>query len=127
MSSIYGCAGEHPDIPFERYADDAICHCRSEAQALELRQALERRFADCKLQLHPQKTKVVYWKDANRPGKYPDNRCGLLQGTWFTPTTARHCLTALLSPLMRRTAEIFNIDWLRMERVGHIKMLGIRL
>ena len=22
----------HPDIPFERYADDVICHCRSEAQ-----------------------------------------------------------------------------------------------
>jgi hypothetical protein len=33
---------EHPGVPFERYADDAICHCRSEAQALELRQALER-------------------------------------------------------------------------------------
>jgi hypothetical protein len=25
---------EHPDIPFERCADDAICHCRSEAPAL---------------------------------------------------------------------------------------------
>jgi RNA-directed DNA polymerase len=46
---------EHPDIPFERYADDATCHCRSEAQALELRQALEKMFADCKLQLHPQR------------------------------------------------------------------------
>ena len=33
---------EHPDIPFERYADDAICHCRSEAQAQKLRQALDR-------------------------------------------------------------------------------------
>jgi len=62
---------EHPNIPFERYADDAICHCRSEAQALELRQALEQRFAECQLQLHPQKTKVVYCKDANRPGEYP--------------------------------------------------------
>ena len=37
---------EYPSIPFERYADDAICHCASEAQALELRQALEQRFAD---------------------------------------------------------------------------------
>jgi retron-type reverse transcriptase len=43
---------EHPDIPFERYADDAICHCRSEAQALKLRQALEQRLAECRLQLH---------------------------------------------------------------------------
>jgi group II intron reverse transcriptase/maturase len=38
---------EFPDIPFERYADDAICHCRSEAQALELHQALKQRFAVC--------------------------------------------------------------------------------
>src|ERR1700692_5067323 len=39
----------NPDIPFERYADDAICHCRSEAQALSLRQALEARLAACQL------------------------------------------------------------------------------
>ena len=58
----------NPDIPFERYADDAICHCRSEAQALSLRQALEARLAACKLELHPQKTKIVYCKDSNRPG-----------------------------------------------------------
>src|SRR5271165_2047098 len=36
-----------PDIPFERYADDAICHCRTEDQAAALRTALETRFADC--------------------------------------------------------------------------------
>jgi RNA-directed DNA polymerase len=29
---------EHPDIPFERYADDALCHCQSEAQAEKLKQ-----------------------------------------------------------------------------------------
>jgi len=58
---------EYPDIPFERYADDAICHCRSEAQAQRLRQALAQRFADCGLRLHPQKTKVIYCKDTNRP------------------------------------------------------------
>jgi len=61
---------EFPDIPFERYADDAICHCRSEAQALELHQALKQRFAECRLQLHPQKTRIVYCKDANRTGTY---------------------------------------------------------
>lgn len=39
----------HPDVPFERYADDAICHGRSEAQARALRTALEARFSECKL------------------------------------------------------------------------------
>ena len=43
----------------------------SEAQALELRQALEQRFAACGLTLHPEKTKIVYCKDANRPGTVP--------------------------------------------------------
>jgi RNA-directed DNA polymerase len=77
----------YPAIPFERYADDAICHCQSEAQALELRQALEQRFAECKLQLHPQKTKVVYCKDANRSGQYPERSFDFL-GYTFRPRGA---------------------------------------
>lgn len=74
----------NPDIPFERYADDAICHCRSEAQALSLRQALEARLAACKLELHPQKTKIVYCKDSNRPNGYPEQRFDFL-GFTFRP------------------------------------------
>lgn len=58
----------YPDIPFERYADDAVCHCRSEEQAQALRQALEQRFTACRLELHPQKTKIVYCKDDDRRG-----------------------------------------------------------
>jgi RNA-directed DNA polymerase len=78
---------EHPDIPFERYADDAICHCHSEAQALELRQALEERFAECRLRLHPQKTRVVYCKDANRLGENPECTFDFL-GYTFRPRSA---------------------------------------
>jgi RNA-directed DNA polymerase len=80
---------EHPDIPFERYADDAICHCRSEAQARELHQALAQRFAACLLRLHPQKTKVVYCRDANRPGSYPKRSFDFL-GYTFRPRSARN-------------------------------------
>jgi group II intron reverse transcriptase/maturase len=58
-------------IPFERYADDAICHCRSAEEARELWRALADRFATCKLVLHPDKTKIVYCKDANRRGDFP--------------------------------------------------------
>jgi len=79
---------EHPDIPFERYADDAICHCRSEAQARELRQALEQRFAECRLRLHPQKTRIVYCQDANRPGGNPARTFDFL-GYTFRPRSAR--------------------------------------
>ena len=61
----------HPGIPFERYADDIICHCRTEREAQALWQRLHGRFAECGLALHPQKTKLVYCKDTNRKGDYP--------------------------------------------------------
>ena len=77
-------ARQFPDVPFERYADDAICHCRSEAQALMLREALAARLVECKLQLHPLKTKIVYCKDANRHGSYRQRQFDFL-GYTFRP------------------------------------------
>lgn len=74
----------HADIPFERYADDVICHCRSEAQARSLLETLRVRFAACKLELHPQKTKIVYCKDANRRLNYPYQQFDFL-GYTFRP------------------------------------------
>jgi RNA-directed DNA polymerase len=64
-------ARTYPHIPFERYADDAICHCRSVEEARELWRALADRFSACKLVLHPEKTQIVYCKDANRQGDFP--------------------------------------------------------
>ena len=73
-----------PRVPFERYADDAICHCRSEREALTLRDELDRRFAGCGLVLHAEKTKVVYCKDTNRKGSYPIHQFDFL-GYTFRP------------------------------------------
>lgn len=78
----------HPGIPFERYADDAICHCSSEEQAAALRAALEKRFAECGLTLHPEKTKIVYCKDDDRRGDYPNQKFDFL-GYTFRPRLAR--------------------------------------
>src|SRR5918911_3107140 len=61
----------HPAVPFERYADDAICHCRTRHEAEALRAALGERLAAGGLGLHEQKTKIVYCKDTNRGGGYP--------------------------------------------------------
>ncbi len=74
----------HSSIPFERYADDMICHCRSAEEARALRKALEARFAACKLVLHPQKTQLVYCKDVNRHGDYPNQSFDFL-GYRFRP------------------------------------------
>jgi len=61
---------EHPGTPFARYADDIIVHCRTKAQAQGMLRAIEMRLARCKLKLHPDKTKIVYCKDADRSGSH---------------------------------------------------------
>ncbi len=64
-------AKHHPDVPFERFADDVLCHCGSERQARELKESLARRFAEWGLEVHPDKTRIVYCKDDDRRKEYP--------------------------------------------------------
>lgn len=60
----------HPEKPFERYADDIAVHCKTEKQALYLKSLIEKRMQRCKLELHPEKTKIVHFRgEATR--KYP--------------------------------------------------------
>lgn len=59
-----------PDLRWCRYADDGLVHCRSEKEALIIREALQIRLSECRLQLHPSKTKIVYCKDDRRRGKH---------------------------------------------------------
>jgi len=61
---------EFPGVPFERYADDAVIHCVSERQARQVRVALASRLVEVGLELHPDKTRIVYCKDSNRRGTY---------------------------------------------------------
>jgi group II intron reverse transcriptase/maturase len=75
---------DFPNIPFERYADDVICHCDSEAQATQLKNAIQQRFATCSLTLHPQKTKIAYCKDDRRQSFYPTVQFDFL-GYTFRP------------------------------------------
>ena len=83
-------ARTYPHIPFERYADDAICHCRSAEEAQALWKALADRFAVCKLALHPEKTKIVYCKDVNRRGDYPHQSFDFLGFTFRARKTVWH-------------------------------------
>jgi RNA-directed DNA polymerase len=50
----------YPRLPFARYADDAVIHCRSRQEADRLKEALSKRLNDCHLELHPEKTRIVY-------------------------------------------------------------------
>lgn len=82
-------AEQHPNIPFERYADDSVCHCVSLAQAKWLKRALEKRLRDCGLELHPQKTKVVYCQDDDRRQVYPCTSFDYL-GYTFRPRRSKN-------------------------------------
>lgn len=59
---------KHPGVPFERYADDMIVHCDTEEDARRVLSSITERFEELGLRLHPEKTKIVYCKDTNRPG-----------------------------------------------------------
>ena len=75
--------------PFCRYADDGIAHCRTEVEAFVLLKALDVRFKECRLELHPEKTKIVYCKDDDRRGSYPLNRFDFL-GFTFRPRKSKN-------------------------------------
>jgi RNA-directed DNA polymerase len=83
-------ARTYPHIPFERYADDVICHCKSAEEAQALWRALADRLAVCKLVLHPEKTKIVYCKDVNRRGDYQNQSFDFLGFTFRARKTVWH-------------------------------------
>jgi len=77
-----------PAVAFERYADDAVIHCVSQRQAEEVLAALHERMAEVGLQLHAEKTKVVYCKDGKRRGDFEQTSFTFL-GYTFRPRSAR--------------------------------------
>jgi RNA-directed DNA polymerase len=81
-------ARTHPNLPWCRYADDGLVHCRTEREAEALKVALQVRLAECHLEMHPTKTKVVYCKDGKRKGKYPNIKFDFL-GYCFRPRLVR--------------------------------------
>jgi len=61
---------EHPECPFERYADDMVVHCVNKRQAKDLLTAIADRLGTLGLELHPGKTRLVYCKDDRRRGSH---------------------------------------------------------
>jgi RNA-directed DNA polymerase len=81
-------AREFPAIPFERYVDDVVLHCKSERQARFVRSRVAERMADCNVELNPRKTRIVYCKDEDRKGSYEHERFDFL-GYTFRPRRSR--------------------------------------
>src|SRR5208337_921668 len=70
-------------------ATHPIVHCRSEEEARSVREAIRGRFAQCGLELHPEKTRIVYCKDGDRPGSYEHIKFDFL-GYTFQPRRAKN-------------------------------------
>jgi group II intron reverse transcriptase/maturase len=77
-----------PAVPFERYADDEILHCKTKAQAQALRDAIIERLARVGLELNLDKTRIVYCKDSDRTGSHEHEQFDFL-GYTFRPRLAR--------------------------------------
>ena len=86
---------KHNRVKFVRYADDAIIHCKSKAHAEWLLEKIRERMADCGLELHPEKTKLVYCRDYRRKGTHPIVKFDFL-GYSFQPRTTKSPRTGKL-------------------------------
>lgn len=61
---------EMPDMPFCRYADDGLLHCKTQYQAEYVLKRISERFKECKLEIHPDKSRIVYCVNGNSKGKH---------------------------------------------------------
>ncbi len=79
---------QFPLVKFERYADDVVIHCVSGHQARKVLAALHERMAQVGLELHPDKTRIVYCQDSNRCSSHEHTSFTFL-GFTFRPRQAR--------------------------------------
>jgi RNA-directed DNA polymerase len=77
----------YASVRFCRYADDGVLHCQSEEQAQRVLRDLGERLRQCGLELHPEKTRIVYCQDVNRTAQYPTVKFTFL-GYTFQPRKA---------------------------------------
>lgn len=78
----------YPSISFVRYADDIIVHCDRQEDASRILDSIQKRMEECKLELHLEKTKIVYCKDYRRKGKSEYQKFDFL-GFSFKPRPTR--------------------------------------
>ena len=99
---------EFPGNPFERYADDIVIHCSSLAEATRVKGEVEARLRRCKLEAHPDKTRIVYCKDDNRPEDHDAIEFNFL-GYTFRPRKAKNrrgqIFTSFLPGISRKASK----------------------
>jgi group II intron reverse transcriptase/maturase len=120
----------YPLVPFERYADDVIVHCRSEGEAQQVLTAIRTRLAACGLELHPTKTRIVYCKDGRRRAGYEPTSFDFL-GFTFRARLARNRrgegFVGFLPAISRKAAKAIRQqirEW-RLVSLGHATLAEV--
>jgi RNA-directed DNA polymerase len=96
----------YPSVPFERYADDTIVHCRTLEEAVQMKERIGNRLMECKLSLNEDKTRIVYCKQDGRKREYAEISFDFL-GYTFRPREARsksgHRFTSFLPGISNKS------------------------
>ncbi len=109
----------HPEKPFERYADDIVVHCKTERQAKYLLQKIEERMAVCKLTLHPEKTKIINLTGKTQV-KYPrkfDYLGYTLKPLWSKTKKGFHLMIAPMMSIKSRSSVLEKLGDLRIHKM----------
>ncbi len=103
----------YPDIKWCRYADDGLLHCKTLKQAEFFKDILRKRFIECGLEMHPEKTKIAYCKDADRRKDYPITSFDFL-GYTFRPRVAKNkygkLFTSFLPGVSKEALKAMNAE-----------------
>ena len=80
----------YPSVHFELYADDIVVHCRSRQQLEWIKERIEHRLRLCRLNLNPDKTRIVYCKDSRRNGHWSCQSFDFLGYTFRSRSARNH-------------------------------------
>ena len=117
----------HPGVPWERYADDAVLHCKSRRQAEAVLAGLVARMEEVGLRLHPDKTRIVYCKDGKRRADHEHTSFTFLGFTFRARKSRDKKGVTFTSFLPAMSTEAFKAkgDVLRSMRIHHRTTLSL--
>jgi len=97
--------------PWARYADDGVVHCQTKEEAENLLIRLKSRLATCKLEVHPDKTRIVYCRSDNNTERHEHESFDFLGYTFrcrVTKTKAGKFFNAFTPAVSKSAAQEFR-------------------
>jgi len=111
---------KNPHNPWARYADDGVIHCKTKEEAQYVLKKLTERMRECKLEIRPEKTAIIYCRDVNRKEEHDNTSFDFLGYTFRTRVSRNRNgqYFASFSPAVSKTARKAFRDNIRDIRKG---------